>query len=98
MKKITVFILLACFSAILLSCEKPVSCDTATICVVNQTADTIRYCWGCNIYSEKLAPGEKACREVRGPIDETSTVWVDFETSSGTRRMEVDECYEEYVY
>ena len=97
MKKFALFFLLACFSATLFSCKKTARCDTATLCMVNQTSDTIRYCWGCNVYSETLAPGEKACREVRGPIDESSTVWVDFQTAGGTRRVEVYKCYVEAV-
>jgi hypothetical protein len=99
MKKLVAFFLLACSSAILFSCkkQKTAECDTATICMVNQTSATIRYCWGCNIFSETLAPGEKACRDVRGPINESSTVWVDFQTASGTRRVEVNKCYVEAV-
>ena len=65
--------------------------------MVNMTADTIRYCWGCNTYSESVAPGEKACRDVMGPIDENSTVLVYFETAGGTRTVEVSECYVEAV-
>jgi hypothetical protein len=99
MKKLAALFLLACSSAILFSCKKnKTECDTATVCMVNHTADTIRYCWGCNIYSEKLAPGEKACRDVMGPINESSTVWVDFQTAGGTRRIEVAECYVEVAY
>jgi len=49
------------------------------------------------MHSEKLAPGEKACRDVMGPIDEMSTVWVDFDMPGGTRRVEVAECYVEAV-
>ncbi|MES2847997.1 MAG: hypothetical protein V4685_02990 [Bacteroidota bacterium] len=94
-------ILLLVVSAMLFSCKKQrstVPCDTATLCMVNQTSDTVRYCWGCNIYSEKVAPGEKACRDVLGPINESSTVWVDFETASSTRRVEVADCYVEEIY
>ena len=98
MSKMTVLYLLSCSCAILFSCKKKEQCDTATLCMVNNTADTIRYCWGCNIYSEKIAPGAKACREVRGPIDESSTVWVDFQTASGSRRIEVDKCNVEVMY
>jgi hypothetical protein len=97
MKKLIPLFLLTCSLAMLFSCKKSAKCDTATICVVNQTVDTIRYCWGCNVYSEKVAPGEKACRNVNGPIGGGSTVWVDFQTASGTRRIEVSECYVEAV-
>jgi hypothetical protein len=93
MKRLTAFFLLAFLSAILFSCKRNTEqCDTATLCMVNNTADTIRYCWGCNVYSEKVAPGEKACRDVRGPINASSTVWVDFETAGETRRIEVAKC------
>jgi len=97
MKKLTAFFLLTCFSVILFGCKKQkgAQCDTATLCVVNKTGATIHYCWGCNVYSETLAPNDKACRDVLGPINQNSTVWVDFQTASGTRRIEVSECYVE---
>lgn len=97
MKKYSYLFLLTFFSAILFSCKKTPQCDTATLCMINQTSDTIKYCWGCNFFSEKLAPGEKACIDVHGPINENSTVWVDFQTASGTRRVEVNKCYVEAV-
>ncbi len=99
MKKFTAFFLLTFFSATLFSCkkQKAAQCDTARVCMVNNTSATIRYCWGCNVFSETLAPGEKACRNVLGPINENSTVWVDFQTASGTRRVEVNQCYVEAV-
>jgi hypothetical protein len=98
MKKLAVF-LLVCSFTLLFSCKKnkTAQCDTARICMVNQTADTIHYCWGCNDFSETVAPGEKACRDVQGPINESSTVWVDFQTAAGTTRVEVSECYVEEV-
>ena len=98
MKNLLAFFLLIGFSVLLFSCEKKEQCQTATLCMVNQTADTIRFCWGCNFYTEKLPPGEKACREVMGPIDESSFQYVDFQTTSGTRRILVDECYVEVSY
>src|SRR5687767_7209204 len=98
MKILVAFLLLACSSVMVISCKKQKTCETARLCVVNGTADTVRYCWGCNTFSEKVAPGEKACRDVRGPIEPGSTVWVDFETPSQTRRIEVAECDVEVVY
>jgi hypothetical protein len=93
MSKMIFLFLLACSSATLIGCKKKQEkCDTATLCVVNNTSDTIRYCWGCSVFSEKVAPGQKACREVRGPISDGSSVWVDFMTASETRRIEVDKC------
>lgn len=94
------FCLMLGASFLLLNCtkKKSASCDTATVCMLNNTTDTIRYCWGCNQYTEKVAPGQKACRTVMGPIDEDNTKWVDFQTAGGTRRIEVSECTVEVSY
>ncbi|RYE01896.1 MAG: hypothetical protein EOP50_01215 [Sphingobacteriales bacterium] len=96
------FCLLACSVFLLTSCTKSKSksapCERATVCMINNTTDTIRYCWGCNMYTEKVAPGQKACREVLGPISSTSTVWVDFQTAGETRRILVDECNVEVTW
>lgn len=99
MKKISLLLLVVLFS-----CKKKnVDCE-ATVCVVNQGADTVWYCWGCNSYSEFIPPGGKACRPV-GHIKikkglfgtEESTTDVYFNTSSATYVIPVDECNEERI-
>ncbi|MEO6305156.1 MAG: hypothetical protein ABIP51_18500 [Bacteroidia bacterium] len=104
MKK-NLLLLLVLVSVISISCKrkKDVDCD-ATLCVVNHSADTIRYCWGCNSYNEKIVPGGSACTPV-GHIKikhhlfstDESTTDVFFQTSEATYQIPVDECNEERI-
>ena len=98
-------LILAIICSLTFACKKKdVECD-ATLCVINQTSDTLRYCWGCNSYTEKIPPGQKACRDV-GHIKikhglfgtEESTVNVNFDTPGATYVIPVDECNEERIF
>jgi hypothetical protein len=85
-------------TAIFTSCEKPIDCDNATLCVKNVGSDTIYYCWGCNSYNDTLPPGRAACKNV-GEIYVSSsreqTQEVPFETSNANYYFTVDKCYVE---
>lgn len=72
------------------------SCDSAILRVINRTSDTIRYCWGCNMYTNILPPGQNVQKTITGPINQNRVVWVPFQTSGGTTMYEVSKCYVEY--
>jgi hypothetical protein len=83
--------------------KKNVDCD-ATLCVINRSPDTIRYCWGCNSYNEILPPGQSACTavghiKIRNTIFSSTESTVDafFQTSQVTYQIPVDECNEERI-
>ena len=96
-KRISLF-LLGVVALLVTACGNKVDCDNAELCIKNVGTDTVHYCWGCNLYSESLPPGEQTCIKVgriHGNRNNGSFVWVDFESDHGSYRIEVADCYVE---
>jgi len=77
--------------------KKNIDCDNAKVVIKNIGTDTIRYCWGCNMYDSILPPGKMATTyvgqiHIGNGIEQTSTA--SFCTGSGTLLIPVDECVE----
>jgi hypothetical protein len=90
-------ITLALFVLMLGFCKETIDCDNAKVVVKNTGSDTIRYCWGCNMYDSILAPGQMATSSVGpihmgGGVQQTSVAT--FCTSGATYAIEVNECVE----
>lgn len=83
-----------------------VDCDNARTCVINQTGDTVNYCWGCNnpqTYPDGIMlPGDTACQNV-GQVSVTrngsNAPIVSFHAAGqgAIYSWKVDDCYVEKV-
>lgn len=101
-KAIGIIIPASFFLFAFIGCQKKIECDNAQLCIRNNSADTVFYCWGCNIYSEIIEPGGVACYDVGyvsyDPYSGSgSTPIVYFESTKGNFAIEVDECDEEKI-
>lgn len=83
---------------VIISCAKKVDCENAELCVKNIGTDVIYYCWGCNMFSDSILPGEKACVNVGSVYVSYTTEsihWVDFNSTHGDFVIKVDKCFNE---
>lgn len=83
---------------LLTGCFQNIQCDNAETCVINESNDTVFYCWGCNFLEDTILPGDSACRfvgEISVGPNSSSIVTVHFESTKGNFAWHVDDCYVE---
>lgn len=67
----------------------------ANVCVINNTRDTVFFCWNCNNLSDTLLPGEKTCDSSRTIFvkEKSSRVYsTQFQSNKGSITIEVNDC------
>lgn len=94
MKKLILFLSVGIIGWISTSCAKD-GCDSASVCMVNNTSDTVYYSWNSNLHDMMLPPGESACREV-GELQWNESFTTFFESDKGSYALDVEDCEETY--